>query len=230
MASVIFLILIVVVALIVVRAGAVALELTGMERDKAWFQALSAFTTTGFTTLETEEIVRFPVRRRIVGVLIILGYAGSVTVIATLVSTLLQRDPGRALLNVAVMGCGLYLIYLLARWRGLTKRIRQGLRQWLKNRYGLQAPSLEEMLQIGAGVGVVRLMIQEDFPLANRPLSELGLPVKRVQILAIQHGDRMITVPQGKDVLQVGDVVICYGDIEAARTVFTSKATGPSPP
>jgi Trk-type K+ transport system membrane component len=104
MTSVIILAVIVVVALLVVRAGTVALELTGMERDKAWFQALSAFTTTGFTSRESEEIMRYPARRKIITVLIVVGYAGSVSVIATLVSTFIQREPPNTALHLSLMG------------------------------------------------------------------------------------------------------------------------------
>lgn len=227
MGSVIILAVIVVAALLVVRAGAVALELTGMERERAWFQALSAFTTTGFTSRESEEIMRYPVRRRIVVVLIVLGYAGSVSVIATLVSTFLQRDPAHTALNLVLIAGALYLIYCLAIWRGLTRRIREVLRRWLKARYGLRAPSLEEMLHVDEGVGIVRLEIQEDFLLAGRPLAELGLRGKRIQLLSINRGGRVIAVPGGEDVLQSGDVVICYGDVEAAREFFTVSASPP---
>jgi len=40
------------ISFIVVRIGGLALQLTGMESDVARFQALSAFTGTGFTTKE----------------------------------------------------------------------------------------------------------------------------------------------------------------------------------
>lgn len=226
MGSLIVLILIVVAALLVVRAGAIALELTGMERDKAWFQALSAFTTTGFTSRETEEIMRYPARRRIVTVLIVLGYAGSVSVIATLVSTFLQRDLERSVLNLAVLAGALLVIFRLARWRGLTQRVRETLSRWLRARYDLQAPTLEEMLRVGEGAGVVRLAIREDSPLANRSLAELGLRSRQVQVLSIQRGETVIPVPTGQDVLLPGDMVICYGDVEAAQSVFAPRPAG----
>jgi len=75
------------VSFIVVRIGGFALQLTGVEADVARFQALSAFTGTGFTTTEAERVVRHRTRRRIVTILIILGNAGFVTIIATLVAT-----------------------------------------------------------------------------------------------------------------------------------------------
>ena len=50
-------------SIVVVRAGAVALRLTGIPEEVARFQARSAFTGAGFTTSESEAIVNHPVRR-----------------------------------------------------------------------------------------------------------------------------------------------------------------------
>ena len=63
----------IVVAMIAVRIGGIALELTGLERRVARFQALSAFTGTGFTTREAEEITSHEQRRRIISILILVG-------------------------------------------------------------------------------------------------------------------------------------------------------------
>ena len=76
------------VSFIVVRIGAVAFELTGLEWSLAKFQSLSCFTGTGFTTREAELITGNPQRRRIATVLMVLGNAGLVTLIATFANSL----------------------------------------------------------------------------------------------------------------------------------------------
>src|SRR4029079_3638578 len=43
-------------SLVVVRVATVGLTMTGLSKDLAQFQALSAFTGSGFTTRESEEI------------------------------------------------------------------------------------------------------------------------------------------------------------------------------
>jgi len=58
--SVVVLLIIVVASRVGVRAGGIALELTGEKKEKAQIHALSAFTNTGFTTRETEEITNIP--------------------------------------------------------------------------------------------------------------------------------------------------------------------------
>ncbi|MDD4857181.1 MAG: TrkA C-terminal domain-containing protein [Candidatus Krumholzibacteria bacterium] len=219
MGSAIILFSIISAALICIRAGAIALELTGMEREKARFQALSAFTNTGFTTREAEEVTRIPLRRKIVTVLIVLGYAGTVTVIASFATSLLQRQLASLVMTAAIFAA-LYILYRIASWRGLTKRFTSAFRRVLIRRYGLSMSSLEAMLRVGEGFGVVRATVKNDSPLIGRPLSELDLKGRKVQILSIIRGADTITIPQGSDVLLKGDVLVCYGSIEAVERLF----------
>lgn len=72
----------------IIRIASVALRLTVIEDSIAKFQALSAFSGTGFTSRESEYIVNYPVRRRIITILIVIGNLGLVTVFATIVRLL----------------------------------------------------------------------------------------------------------------------------------------------
>ena len=76
MIALISLLIVIVVSIIIVRIGAVALEMTGLSREMASFQAQSAFTGTGFTTSESEYVVSHPLRRKIIKMLIFIGNAG----------------------------------------------------------------------------------------------------------------------------------------------------------
>src|SRR3954452_25540852 len=73
------------VSLLITRIGTTALVHTGLSREVARFQARSAFFGVGFTTTEAESVVNHPVRRRIVLWLVLLGNAGIVTVLASVV-------------------------------------------------------------------------------------------------------------------------------------------------
>jgi Trk-type K+ transport system membrane component len=76
---------IVLIILVIVKAGSVAFQFTGMEPRMAMFQSLSAFTNTGFTTRAAEEVVKYRHRRVIASALMIIGHIGIVSVIVTLV-------------------------------------------------------------------------------------------------------------------------------------------------
>ncbi len=225
MTAVLLLLVVVGASLIVVRAGAVALELTGMEPEKARFQALSAFTNTGFTTREAEDVTRFPARRKIISTLIVLGRAGTVSVIATFATSLLDRDPMRIFLHLGVIAVAVFVIYRLAIWRRLKERMRDVLRRWLLRRFDLRAPSLEEMLVVAEGIGVVRVAVQAGTSVVSRRLADLDLKARKVQVLSIIRGERVIAVPTGEDTLLAGDVAICYGDTRVATELLGGESS-----
>jgi hypothetical protein len=76
------------VSFVAVRIGAIAFQLTGLEWSLAKFQSLSCFTGTGFTTQEAELITGDRQRRRIASILMVLGNAGFVVMIATFANSL----------------------------------------------------------------------------------------------------------------------------------------------
>lgn len=94
MIAIISLLTVLVVSLAVVRVATVALTLTGLSRELARFQARSAFTGSGFTTAESERVVQHPVRRRIIMLLMLLGSAGLVTAMSTMLLSILQLTSG----------------------------------------------------------------------------------------------------------------------------------------
>lgn len=109
------LLIIILLSIVVVRIGAIALELTGLSPEIASFQAQSAFSGVGFTTREAEAIVTHPVRRRIVRILILLGSAGVTTSIATLVLAFVGQTGKGMLVRGQTLISGLVVIFFFAR-------------------------------------------------------------------------------------------------------------------
>ena len=87
MSGIVFIIMIL-VSFVIVRIGAIAFQLTGLEWSLAKFQSLSCFTGTGFTTQEAELITTNKKRRRIASVLMVLGNGGLVVMIATFANSM----------------------------------------------------------------------------------------------------------------------------------------------
>jgi len=84
MGGIIVIITVVFIIVMIRNIAAVALQLTGLDKPTANFQALSALTGTGFTTKEAELVLNHPMRRRIISLLMITGNGGMVAVIAGL--------------------------------------------------------------------------------------------------------------------------------------------------
>ncbi|HPD95458.1 MAG TPA: hypothetical protein PLA24_06140, partial [Tenuifilaceae bacterium] len=64
------------VLMLIVKIASIVLRLTGMDEKKAMFQSLSALTGAGFTTKESELIMKNPLRRKVISWLMVVGYAG----------------------------------------------------------------------------------------------------------------------------------------------------------
>ncbi len=109
------LVAIVLIILAIIKIGAVAFQLTGMEPKMAMFQSLSAFTNTGFTTSAAEDVVKNRQRRVIATVLIIIGYIGIVGIIVTLVRSFGVRagDWVPVLRRLVFILLGIYALYFI---------------------------------------------------------------------------------------------------------------------
>ena len=92
MVAALSLLLIFAITFFFIRMASVALKLTGLPDQSAKFQAISAITGTGFTTSEAEMIVNYPIRRKIIGFLMIFGNLGIVSILSTLMISFVRVD------------------------------------------------------------------------------------------------------------------------------------------
>ena len=212
--SVVLLIVFICISYLVVRIGAIALEMTGMERSRARFQALSAFSGTGFTTKEAELVVNHPRRRKIVTYLMILGNAGIVSVIATFVLSLRQTGTFRPSLNLVIIAASLFILYRVASHQKLAKRLTQKIRETLREKLHFEKVQVEELLQQSDGYGIASILVGRRSKVAGSTLSKSGFKEKDLMILSVERDEEVIPVPKAQTKIQVGDRLICYGKLE----------------
>jgi hypothetical protein len=220
MTPVIILLISIAISFVVVRVGAVALELTGVSWDRAKFQALSAFTNSGFTTRESEEITRHPVRRRIASILIVLGNAGLVAVVGSFAGSLLNPQPMQTWLNLGLIAGGLGLLVWIGHGRWVGRRLRATAQEWLERRYQLSEWSPHDLLRLDEGFALTRFVVPEDSPALGRRLVDLRLKDHLVQILAIERGRDFLAIPRGEDRVQAGDRLVVFGRALAIEHLF----------
>lgn len=212
--SVVLLIVFICISYLVVRIGAIALEMTGMDRSRARFQALSAFSGTGFTTKEAELVVNHPRRRKIVSYLMILGNAGIVSVIATFVLSLRQAGTYRPSLNLVIIAASLFVLYRIASHQKLAKRLTQKIRETLREKLHFEKVRVEELLHQSDGYGIASILVGRRSKVAGLTLSESGFREKELMVLSVERDEGMIPVPKAQTKIQVGDRLICYGKLE----------------
>jgi len=211
------------IAVIIVRIGAVALEMSGMDREVSRFQALSAFTCTGFTTREAEDVVRHPERRRVVSTLILMGYASIVTLSAGLLQTLLSgvagEQPWAVVRNLALVVLAAVLFYQFIVWPRLAARIDRSIRAGLRGGLGLAPARVEELLTAAEGWAIIRFEVPEDCRFAHRTLAQSRLRDQGMLVLAIERGERLIPSPGAASVVLPGDTLLTYGRLETMETL-----------
>jgi hypothetical protein len=213
--------LVVFFSFLIVRAAAIALMMTGMDEKRARFQALSAFTGTGFTTKEAEFVVNHPKRRRITSWLMILGNAGIVTVIVTGTSSLATSKGFQVPINVVVLAAGIFIIYKIATHKGFIRRWESYVEEKLtKSRPLLEEEASEDLLHLVEGFGLVRATIKEDSPIAGTSLSKCELSEKGISVLGIERGKDWIPTPKAEETVREGDKLIVYGRLDALKSLF----------
>ncbi len=223
MIALISLLIVVLFSIIIVRIGAVALEMTGLSREMATFQAQSAFSGTGFTTSESEYVVSHPVRRKIVRILIFLGSAGIASAMATLVLTFVGQGREEATARLLWLFVGLLIIYLFARSKMIDNGMRWLIKRALEKLTSLKIYDYEQLLGLSKGYSIGEFKIREGSWLENKKLRDLKIDREGILVLGIyrkiRDKEQFIGAPTGDTTIIRGDTLICYGHEEAIRNL-----------
>lgn len=208
------------ISFLFVRASAIALMMTGLEKHKARFQALSAFSGTGFTTKEAEFVMKHPVRRKIVTWLMIMGNAGIVMVIVTATSSLATSKGSQLPINLLILVVGIFLIYKIATYRKFTKRWESFIERKLIKSPAFEEAATEDLLHFLEGYGLIKKIISENSLLIGSSLSECKLNERGLLVLGIERGKNWIPTPKAKEKMQEGDGIIVYGPLDKLKDIF----------
>jgi len=214
--------------LVITRVATVALTLTGMSRQSAQFQARSALTGCGFTTNESEALMQHPVRRRIIMTLMLVGSAGIVTVIATLMASLTGAAGSGWdiwVRNIAILSAGIAALLFIANSRWIDRQMSPFI-EWALMKFGrVQACDYAALFRLANGYAISEMLVREDDWLARRTLSELNLPAEGVLVLGIQRREGgYIGAPTGQTEVRPGDTLILYGLIDRLDELDDRKA------
>ena len=207
--------------LVIVRVATVGLTMTGVSKDLAQFQALSAFTGAGFTTTESEDIVNHPLRRRIVMHLMLLGHVGIVVAIPSVVLSFLNTggsDDWSSQLHVraGVLVGGLLLLFIIAGSR-YVERIMWSVNTWALRRFGeIHVQDYTRLLRVARNYVISELHVRQGDWLAGWTLQQLRLANEGVLVLGIEkpNGDYLGAL-RGHTRLEVDDCLILYGQQES---------------
>ena len=211
------------VSVLAVRAGAIALTMTGMHYSQARFQALSAFSGTGFTTHAAESVVNHPARRRIVSWLMLLGNAGIVVVIVTATSSFVNTNVGSVSLNVGLLMLGVAVIYVVATRTGLARRWELFVERRLARSAVFDDEPAEELLHIAEGYGLMTVTFSESVSHADRTSSTEVLALAGYPVVGIDRAGKWLATPTLDEKLIPGDRVVVYGRLQDMKKTLESE-------
>ena len=226
MVSVFSLLIVAALSMVVMRIAAMGLMLTGLSRESARFQARSAFTGTGFTTVEAESVLNHPVRRRIIMLLMLVGNVGIATVMATIVLSVLDAGKGGNLLFSALwLTGGLVLLTALSMSRRLEVWMNRFFARNLKRWAHLDVTDYVAVLQLHKGYAVSEMKVEKGDWLVGKSLAEAALPKEGVLVLGISRsGGVYIGAPGGIDRIAAGDTLILYSVLTRVQELDSRRA------
>jgi hypothetical protein len=212
MTAILSLLVVIFVSMLITRIATIALAATGLSRESARFQARSALTGSGFTTSESESVVRHPVRRRIVMMLMLVGSAGIAAVIGSLVLAFVQPDAaGDWWIRIAVLMAGIAGLWVFASSAWIDRRITR-ITMWALDRYtSIDVRDYASLLHIGGDYVITELTVPDGHWLADQSLAELDLRREGIMLLGVVRPDgEYLGVPRRDTVLHAGDTLVLY--------------------
>ena len=204
--------------LLIVEIASIALHMTGLNMKTARFQALSAFTSTGFTTKESEDVVAHKYRRQIIMTLMIVGFITWASLVSLFINAFLTKHE---LLPSLLQISGLLLIFVvllfLARYRPFVKGFRKRISEYIENKTSLKTRTFDEILRLSQDYGIAEITLTKDSPSIGLKIKETNFRDSDIIILAIERAEKVIPAPKATDTLQENDVLICYGKLKKAK-------------
>jgi hypothetical protein len=224
--SLVILLLVIMISALIIKVGAIALRMTGIDRETAGFQALSAFTGTGFTTSEAENIVNHSRRRSIVKALMILGNAGIITALAMLFLSLQGSTVTNALAKFGVIGLLAVLILAFPLSKGLDNLFENFIMKRLSKSTHFSMGAFSQLMRFARGYGIAELIVSDSDLLAGKTLAGSGLTDSGILVLAIRRKRQMITTPKAAERIQPDDRLICFGPLDNIASVIGHEQDG----
>ena len=212
--------LVIFISFLIVRAGAVVLTMTGMDQKKARLQSLSAFSGTGFTTRESELIVNNFRRRQIVTWLIIFGNAGIVTVIVSATSSIVTSQGYQLPISIVAIIVGAFFIYRLISRTGIGKYWENFIERRLIKSRMFSEGTIEDLVHIAEDYGLAQVTVSANSNLLARTLVYINSDENPFWIVGIKRGRQWISLPPSTEIIETGDKLVVYGDLDHLRNYF----------
>ncbi len=216
MIAIISLLVVILMSILITRVATIALTHTGLTKASAKFQARSAFSGAGFTTSESEMVVNHPVRRKIVMILILLGNAGLVTAVSSLILTFIKQGDSASLhVRIVLLVAGLVVLWAFASSKWVDRRLSRIIERLLKRYTDLNVTDYASLLHLTGEYRLAELRLTRNDWLDGKTLGEARLRAEGINVLGVERpGGTYIGNLTAETRLHEGDTLVVYGSIE----------------
>lgn len=198
-----------VIVFLVLRISTHLLVMTGLEPSVASFQVVSMLTGTGFTTTESELVLRHPVRRRLALFLILFGAFSLAVVISSLSAILSNQTDLTQLTAVAAV---LAAVLLIVRNKRVHERLSRILMKRINRRSEFDPMPVSELASEWRDEMVMGVQLADDSSWVGRSLKDVLTEDEDILPLLIKRGDKRMRKERWDVLLQEGDFVLLYGN------------------
>lgn len=225
MIAAVSLFLIVTLSVLITRIATIALVHTGLSSESAKFQARSAYTGAGLSTQETENIMNHPVRRKIIYNLMLIGNAGIVTAMSSLILTfVLPESNASRLYGFLIIVGGMIVLWLGIRSAWVDRGLSRIINKMLKKYTDLEINDYAAVLHLKDNYKIIEAQVDDDGWMCHRTLQELDLREEGITILGVERENvGYFGSPSGNFKMLPHDKVTIYGKAEGIKSIYSRK-------
>jgi len=223
---VITIVIIIMISLLVTKIAAAMLVNTGLSRHAARFQSRSAFTGVGFTTSESELITSHPARRKIISTLMLLGNAGIVTVMASLLLTFVHRDESHMpwYFGVIILAGGILFLAFLSSSKRVDLALTRLIDMTLARFATFNKREYSSLYTLANGYHVMDIYISPVSEHVGKAISTTSLAQHGIIILGIEEANGQYNgKPEPDTIIKANDLLIVYGLESDVTKLFSGK-------
>ena len=207
----------------------VAFKLTGLATSKIKFQVASLFTSTGFTTEESELITNDDRRRKIAVACAYTGHIFSVVIMGLIINVFFSItntvDSKDWYFIVFYVSLGLFALMIFLKIPPINKRFQKLLENIaIKSSAHRKNSNIITVLDYYGRSAIVEVVLNKIPDFANEvALSEMELTKKYALILlSLRRGNRRVSISKDT-MLAKGDIIVAYGHINDIRDAFINS-------
>ena len=118
------------------------------------------------------------------------------------------------------MLAGIYFMYRIGTSKGFIRRWESFIEKKLVKISHFEEETVEDLLHLLDGYGLVQTLVKKDSPLTGLLLSECTLCREDTLLVGIERDKKWIPIPKSQEKIQEGDKLVLYGNLQNLREMI----------